>query len=408
VKSEQSWKKQATLFLVSQNISLFGSMLVQYAIMWHITLTTQSGVMMTISILCGFIPTLIISPFAGVWADRFNRKRVIVISDAIIAIATLGMAISFALGFDAMWQLFAVLVIRSFGTGVQTPAVSALLPQIVPPEQLTRVNGIQNSIMSVVTIASPMLSGALLVVSPIQHIFLIDVSTAAVAIGILLLFLHVQSPERTIPEGPISYLNDLRDGIHYIQKHDFIHILFAYCALFFVFFAPVAFLTPLQTTRSYGPDVWRLTAIEVAFSGGMMLGGLLIATWQGFSNKLHTMVFSLIVSGVCIVALGLTPPFWLYLAGMALMGITMPLFNTPFTVLLQQKVDEQYLGRVFSVFTMISSSAMPLAMLAFGPLADIIQIEWMLLITGALLAGEAFLMLRNKRLMQAGLPVGNL
>jgi DHA3 family macrolide efflux protein-like MFS transporter len=408
VKSEQSWKKQAALFLVSQNISLFGSMLVQYAIMWHITLTTQSGVMMTISILCGFIPTLIISPFAGVWADRFNRKRVIVISDAIIAIATLGMAISFALGFDAMWQLFAVLVIRSFGTGVQTPAVSALLPQIVPPEQLTRVNGIQNSIMSVVTIASPMLSGALLVVSPIQHIFLIDVSTAAVAIGILLLFLHVQSPERTIPEGPISYLNDLRDGIHYIQKHDFIHILFAYCALFFVFFAPVAFLTPLQTTRSYGPDVWRLTAIEVAFSGGMMLGGLLIATWQGFSNKLHTMVFSLIVSGVCIVALGLTPPFWLYLAGMALMGITMPLFNTPFTVLLQQKVDEQYLGRVFSVFTMISSSAMPLAMLAFGPLADIIQIEWMLLITGALLAGEAFLMLRNKRLMQAGLPVGNL
>lgn len=408
MKSEQSWKKQAALFLVSQNISLFGSMLVQYAIMWHITLTTQSGVMMTISILCGFIPTLIISPFAGVWADRFNRKRVIVISDAIIAIATLGMAISFALGFDAMWQLFAVLVIRSFGTGVQTPAVSALLPQIVPPEQLTRVNGIQNSIMSVVTIASPMLSGALLVVSPIQHIFLIDVSTAAIAIGILLLFLHVQSPERTIPEGPISYLNDLRDGIHYIQKHDFIHILFAYCALFFVFFAPVAFLTPLQTTRSYGPDVWRLTAIEVAFSGGMMLGGLLIATWQGFSNKLHTMVFSLIVSGVCIVALGLTPPFWLYLAGMALMGITMPLFNTPFTVLLQQKVDEQYLGRVFSVFTMISSSAMPLAMLAFGPLADIIQIEWMLLITGALLAGEAFLMLRNKRLMQAGLPVGNL
>lgn len=404
MKSEQSWKKQAALFLVSQNISLFGSMLVQYAIMWHITLTTQSGVMMTISILCGFIPTLIISPFAGVWADRFNRKRVIVISDAIIAIATLGMAISFALGFDAMWQLFAVLVIRSFGTGVQTPAVSALLPQIVPPEQLTRVNGIQNSIMSVVTIASPMLSGALLVVSPIQHIFLIDVSTAAVAIGILLLFLHVQSPERTIPDGPISYLNDLRDGIRYIRKHDFIHILFAYCALFFVFFAPVAFLTPLQTTRSYGPDVWRLTAIEVAFSGGMMLGGLLIASWQGFSNKLHTMVFSLIVSGVCIVALGLTPPFWLYLAGMALMGITMPLFNTPFTVLLQQKVDEQYLGRVFSVFTMISSSAMPLAMLAFGPLADIIQIEWMLLITGALLAGEAFLMLRNKRLMQAGLP----
>src|SRR5690554_3785447 len=166
-------------------------MLVQYAIMWHITLTTQSGFMMTISILCGFIPTLLMSPFAGVWADRFDRKRVIIISDALIAISTLAMAISFALGSDAIWQMFAVLAIRSLGTGVQTPAVSALLPQIVPAEHLTRINGLQNGFMSLVTIASPMLSGALLSISPIEHIFAIDVVTAAIAIMILSFLLHL-------------------------------------------------------------------------------------------------------------------------------------------------------------------------------------------------------------------------
>jgi len=405
VQPVQSWKKKTVLFLVSQNLSLFGSMLVQYAIMWHITLTTQSGFMMTISILCGFIPTLLISPFAGVWADRFDRKRVIIISDALIAVATLGMAISFALGFNAIWQLFTVLAIRSLGTGVQTPAVSALLPQIVPADQLTRVNGIQNSVMSLVTIASPLLSGALLTLSPIEHIFLIDVGTAALAITILVFLLDIPAHHGAMEKQPINYMNDLRDGIRYIREHEFIHILFLYCALFFVCFSPVAFLTPLQTTRSYGADVWRLTAIEVAFSGGMMFGGFLIAAWQGFHNKLHTMILSLGLSAICIVGLGLTPPFWLYLAGMAIMGITMPLFNTPFTVLLQQKVDERYLGRVFSVFTMISSSVMPLSMLLFGPLADTMRIEWMLLATGLLMLIEAVFMLRNKRLIRAGLPL---
>jgi len=396
------WKRQTALFLLSQNISLFGSMLVQYAIMWHITLTTQSGMMMTISILCGFIPTLIISPFAGVWADRFDRKRLIMSADALIALATLIIALSFLFSYEALWQLFAVLAVRSFGTGVQSPAVNALLPQLVPPEHLTRVNGIQNSIMSAVTIGSPLLNGALLVISPLEYIFFIDVITALLAISILAFFLPIGAKHTSAPDEPIHYITDIRDGIRYIRSHTFIHKLFAYCALFFVFFSPVAFLSPLQVTRSYGPDIWRLTAIEVAFSGGMMLGGLLIALWQGFPNRMHTMILSLIVSGLCIIVLGFAPVFPLYIVAMVLLGIAMPLFNTPFTVLIQLRVDERYLGRVFSVFTMISTSVMPLAMLMFGPLADVVPIEWLLIPTGILLAVESIAMGRNKDLMLAG------
>src|SRR5690554_4174095 len=88
-----NWKKNIILFLTSQTISLFGTSLVQYAIMWHITLTTQSGVMMTIAIICGFLPTFFLSPFAGVWADRFNRKLLIILSDSMIALTTLVLAI---------------------------------------------------------------------------------------------------------------------------------------------------------------------------------------------------------------------------------------------------------------------------------------------------------------------------
>ena len=399
------WKRHTILFLASQNISLFGSMLVQYAIMWHITLTTQSGVMMTLSILCGFIPTLIISPFAGVWADRYNRKAVIILSDALIAITTLGMAVAFYIGMDEIWQLFVVLAIRSLGTGVQTPAVSALLPQIVPAERLTRVNGIQGSVQSLVNIISPMLSGALYTFSPMEHIFGIDVLTAAIAITILWRFLPIPIHQQARQKQEFTYFADIRDGIRYIHHHAFIKVLFIYCAFFFVLITPVAFLTPLQTARSYGRAVWRLTAIEVTFSGGMMLGGLLIAWWGGFANKMHSMIFSIIANSLLIIALGLTPPFWAYLALMATIGISLPLFNTPFTVMLQQKVDESYLGRVFSVFTMISSSMMPLAMLLFGPLADTIRVEWLLITTGLLMFAQGWLMLGNRPLVAEGLPL---
>ena len=86
----ENWKQNVTLFLTSQTISLIGSLFVQYAILWRIT---QSGVMMTLAIISGFIPSLFITPFAGVWADRYDRKKLIIISDALIASVTLIMAI---------------------------------------------------------------------------------------------------------------------------------------------------------------------------------------------------------------------------------------------------------------------------------------------------------------------------
>ena len=85
----RDWKRNTILFLTSQTLSLFGTSLVQYAILWYITLNTQSGVMMTIYIICGFLPTFFLSPFAGVWADRYNRKLLIMLSDSMIALSTL-------------------------------------------------------------------------------------------------------------------------------------------------------------------------------------------------------------------------------------------------------------------------------------------------------------------------------
>lgn len=399
------WKKNTALFLASQTLSFFGSALVQYAMTWYITLKTQSGTMMTLSILCGFLPTFFLSPFAGVWADRFSRKRLIMLSDGMIALVTLVLAFLFSAGYERMWLLFTAAAVRSLGGAVQTPAVGAFLPQLVPTERLTRVNGINGSLQAMVLLLSPMLSGALLSFTGIQVIFFIDAVTAAAAILTLLLFLRVPAENRKAERKPSGYFGDLKEGFRYIAGHSYLKPFFAFCAVFMVLAGPLAFLTPLQVTRTFGGDVWRLTAVELAFSAGMTGGGVLMASWGGLRNRVHTMTLASLLIGACAVALGTVPNFWVYLAFMAAAGLSMPAFNTPSTVLLQEKVEPDFLGRVFGVMSMISSVMMPAGMLLFGPLADSVRIEWMLVGTGALIFTEGFFLLGVKPLVRAGEPV---
>ena len=401
----EKWKKNIILFLSGQTISLFGSSLVQYAIMWYITLTTQSGVMMTISIVCGFLPTFILSPIAGVWADRYNRKMLIILSDTLVAISTLILAIVFLMGYDSLWLLFVVSAVRAVGTGIQTPAVGAILPQIVPEEMLTKVNGINGSIQAFIMIASPAISGVMYAKASIESIFFVDVITAAIAIFILLVFLDIPLHAKAMQKQTTSYFSDLKQGFTYIKNHQFVKQFFVFYAFFFILIAPAAFLTPLLVARSFGEEVWRLTANEIAFALGMILGGGLIALWGGFKNKIYTMALATLVMGGCTFVLGIIPVFEIYLIFMGLIGITMPFFNTPSTVLLQEKVEVDFLGRVFDVLVMISTSMMPLGMLIFGPISDIIKIEWLLILTGVLLFILAFFLIGSKVLVEAGEPV---
>lgn len=400
-----NWKRNVTLFLASQAVSLFGSLLVQYAITWHITLRTQSGAMMTLSVLTGFLPMLILAPFAGVWADRYDRKLLIAAADAVIAAVTLLLAALFYVGYDALWLLLAASAVRSLGSAVQQPAVGAFLPQITPGDQLTRVNATNTTIQSVVGLVSPLLSGVLLTAAPIEAVFLVDVTTAALAIAILIGAVKVPVQPRNGAQASTRYLADLREGFAYIRSHDFLRPFFLFNAVFFILAAPGAFLTPLQVARTFGGEVWRLTAIEIAFSVGMMLGGLLMAAWEGFANRVHSMAFANLLIGMFTVLLGVTPDFWLYLVEMAAIGISLPIFNTPATVLLQQRVEGAFLGRVFSISSMLANTIMPLAMLVYGPVADRIPIEWLLVGTGLLVMGMSVLMLANRALVRAGLPV---
>ncbi|MDR2102001.1 MAG: MFS transporter [Treponema sp.] len=404
------WKRNTALFVMGQALSLFGTMVVQYAISWHITLKTQSGTMMTLFTIAGFLPMFFISPFGGVWADRFNRKYIINIADGSIAFASLVVAVLIMLGYDSVGILLACAVVRSIGQGVQMPAVGAFIPQIVPQEHLTRVNGIQGSIQSFITLTAPMISGALMAFAPLEILFFLDVVTALFGISIVLFF--VKSPQMVQPspaaitgapeQKGAAYLQDLRAGVGYIKKHGYVLRMILLSAIFLFFFAPAAFLTPLQVIRNFGNDVWRLSAIEIAFSAGMMLGGILIGVWGGFKNRIYTMALSCGLSGILTISLGLAPNFWLYLTMMALMGTSLSLYNAPSMVLLQTTVEPAFMGRVLSVFNMTSSTMMPLGMVFFGPLSDKLSINILLVGTGVIVTLLTIPFITSKTLIEAG------
>ncbi len=379
------WKRKTAVFLSSQFISLFGSSLVQYAIIWHITLTTQSGVSLTISTLAGFLPQMVISLFAGVWADRYNRKLLIILADGLIASATLALAILFLLGYGELWLLYLILAIRSLGAGIQQPAVGALLPQIVPTDRLMKVNGINSTLQPILFIASPVLAGAMLSLYRLEYIFFVDVITAALAMGLLAL-LRVPAHARATQKPATGYLDDLVAGVKYIHQHRVLRALFAFFAAVHVLVAPAAFLTPLLVARSFGEEVWRLTANEVTFFVGMILGGMLMTAWGGFKNRFRTIGMGCVLLGLCFFSLGMARDFTLYLAFMFMAGLPLPMFNVPATTLLQEMVDPDYMGRVFSVNSIIMTAAMPAGMLLFGPLADVVSIELLLIISGLLMA----------------------
>ncbi|MDR2617695.1 MAG: MFS transporter [Treponema sp.] len=400
---EINWKKNTVLFLSGQALSIFGSMVVQYAILWHITLKTQSGTMMTVFTVAGFLPMFLISPFGGVWADRFNRKHLINLADGAIALASLIVAVLLMAGFNHVGILLSCAVVRSFGQGVQMPAVGALIPQIVPQEQLTRVNGIQGSVQSFTILISPAVSAFLMSFASLESLFFLDVLTAAAGISILFFFVKIPAVKKSGREQTnVEYFHDLKEGINYIRRHRFILLLMLLSAAFMFFATPSMLLTPLQVTRNFGNEVWRLSAIEITFSIGMMAGGFLIGAWGGFKTPVYTMFLACALFGLESIGFGVASVFWVYLGVMVITGVTVPLYNTPVMVLLQSSVEPDFMGRVLSVITMINSVMLPLGMLFFGPIADRFPINLLFVVTGVIMALLSIPFITSKTLRDAG------
>ena len=194
--TNQNWALRFIPLWLGQALSLLGSQLVQFAIIWYLTRETNSATTLAIASMMGLLPQVLLSPFIGTWVDRGNRRLILIAADAIVAIATLVLAILFAAGSIQVWQIYIVLFIRAVASGFHQSAFGASVVLLVPKEHLARVQGFNQALYGGLNILSAPLGAYLLAVLPMQGILGIDVGTALLAITILL-FIPIPQPERS-------------------------------------------------------------------------------------------------------------------------------------------------------------------------------------------------------------------
>lgn len=375
------WKRRVAIFLAGQTISTFGTFLVQYAILWHLTLTTKSGVVLALAAIFGFLPQAVVSIFAGVWADRVNRKVMIIVADSAIALSTLVLALLMLSGVDELWLIYLVMALRSVGAGFQTPAVSALLPQIVPVDKLMRVNGINSSVQSTLTIVAPVAAAALYSSLSLTAVLFVDIATALVGI-LLLTTIAVPTLQRASDQDKPSYFADLNEGLRYILTNDLVRWVMVVFALVFLLIVAPSNLSPLMLVRNFGSEVWLLTILELTFGIGMVIGGAMMAIFASKFSRVKTIIGSSVLFGLLDIGLGFSTNLVVFYAIFFFIGLAVPAFSTSAMTLLQEVVEPEKQGRVFGFVGIVMAVAMPLGMAILGPLADLVSVELLLIVTG--------------------------
>jgi DHA3 family macrolide efflux protein-like MFS transporter len=358
-----------------QALSLFGSALVQFALIWWLTQKSGSATVLAIATLVGMLPQIVIGPFAGALVDRWNRRMIMIFADATIAAFSLLLAYLFATGTVQIWHIYAVMAVRSLGGAFHFPAMSASTPLMVPEKQLTRVNGLNQALQGVNSLVAPPVGAVLLGMLPTQGILLIDVGTALLAI-VPLLFLSVPQPQRQAEIEQLtvkpSLFQDIRDALAYIRSiPGFTAIIFI--ALFLNFLlVPTSALTPLLVTKHFGKGAIELGLMESSIGIGIIFGGILLSIWGGFKKKIVTTMTGIVGLGMGVLLIGLAPAnlFALAIAGNIMLGLMIPMANGPVGALLQSIVRPDMQGRVMSLLNSGATAIAPLGLLIAGPFSD--------------------------------------
>lgn len=384
--NNKKWLLQFGPIWLGQAFSLLGSSLVQFALVWHLTVQTGSTAVLATATLVALLPQVLLGPFAGALVDRWDRRKMMIIADSAIALTTLALVGLFFAGAIEVWHIYAAMFLRSLGGAFHWPAMQASTSLMVPKEHLPRLAGANQALNGMINIAAPPLGALLLSLLPIHSVLAIDIGTALIAI-LPLFFIAIPRPIRSDAGGivtPATVWRDVRMGLRYVSSWlGMLAILMMASIINFLLNPAFSFL-PLLVTRQFNGGAIELGWLESGFGIGMITGGLLLGIWGGFRKKITTSLFGLIGMGAGILAVGLAPGtgYWIALGGLALTGFMNPLVNGPLFALLQTKVEPEMQGRVFTLVGSLSAAMSPLGMLFAAPVAEWLGIQSWYIIGG--------------------------
>jgi DHA3 family macrolide efflux protein-like MFS transporter len=385
------WKFPFFSIWSGQAVSLVGSQLVQFALVWWLTESTGSATVLAMGTLAAVLPEVVLGPIAGTLVDRWNRRLVMLAADGFVALVSAWLAYLFWTGSMTVWHVYAAMLARSVGGAFHWPAMQASTSLMVPKEHLSRVAGMNQTMHGALGVAAPPLGAILLGLLPLHGVIAIDVVTAAFAI-VPLLFVAVPQPRATAPaEGDAarpSVMREMGQGLRYVWGWPGLLAVLVMAMIINFVINPAFSLMPLLVTGHFGGGALQLGWLESSWGVGMVLGGLLLSVWGGFRRRVYTSLSGLVVSGIAIMGVGLAPEraFWLALGSLLVAGFMNPLVNGPFHAILQATVAPEMQGRVFTLAGSLSSAMMPLSLAVAGPLAETVGIRTWYVVGGAVFA----------------------
>ena len=370
-----------------QAVSLLGSQLVQFAIIWWLTKTTGSATILATASLVELLPHVLLGPISGTLVDRWNRRITMILADSLTTLAIVVLAVLFALGRVEIWHIFVLLLVRSVAGTFHGNAMLASTSLMVPHEHLARIQGLNQMLWGGMSILSAPLGALLLEYLPLQGILAVDVGTALFAI-IPLFFFSVPQPERhDVPaeaRGKTTFWQDFRSGLQYIWSWPGLLIICLMATMVNFLLNPAFSLLPILVTRHFNGQAIQLATMESLSGIGVIAGGLVLSAWGGFKRRIMTSLVGVLGLGVGCLLIGLLSPtaFTVAVATMFFVGFVNPITNGPLMAAVQAVVSPEMQGRVFSLISSMAAGMSPLGLLIAGPVADKLGVQAWFIVGG--------------------------
>jgi len=385
-----NWKLKFYTIWAGQAVSLITSAILQMAIIFYLTEKTGSAMVLSMASLVGFLPYAIFGPAIGVLVDRYDRKKIMIGADLIIAAAGAVLAIIALYMELPVWMVMLVLFIRSIGTAFHSPALNAVTPLLVPEDQLTKCAGYSQSLQSISYIISPAVAALLYSVWELNAIIAIDVLGAVIA---SLTVAFVSIPKLKVDQHGLqsNFMEEMKEGIVVLRQNKGLFDLLLLGTLYTFVYMPINALYPLISMEYFNGTPMHISITEIAFASGMLAGGLILGRLGSYEKRVPLITGSFFMMGASLAIAGLLPPsgFIIFVVCCAIMGLSVPFYSGVQTALFQEKIKPEYLGRVFSLTGSIMSLAMPLGLILSGFFADRIGVNHWFLISGILIIGIA-------------------
>ena len=371
-----------------QALSLLGSELVQFALVWWLTQMTGSATVLALASIVAVLPRIFVTPFAGALVDRWSRRVVMIVADGMIALAIVVLAVLYALDIVQVWHIYVLMFLRAVGGAFHWPAMQASTTLMVPEKHLSRVAGMNQTIQGLANIAVPPLGALLLEILSMQSILAIDVVTAVLAIAPLF-FIVIPQPKRdAISEAEAadqpSMLDDLREGFRFVWGWSALVIILVIAAITNLLANPAFTLAPILVSKHFGGGALELGWMQSVFGIGFVAGALTLSAWGGFKRRIVTAYVAQVLSSAGFAVMGLLPANGFPLAmGMAFMiGFMNPIINGSSMAVLQAIIPPEKQGRVFALFMSVTGITTPLGLAIAGPVGDTLGVPPWFLITG--------------------------